>query len=64
MVALYKDPQGDTVFNTPPSQSTQGYGRGASQLPGNSSDGNAHSEIGTLRKRVLELEQTVSQLKV
>lgn len=68
MTALYKDPQGDNIFSRTtvpsalPSNNTQGY-----QQPGNSLGSNMQeltAEIGTLRKRVLELEQTLSELKV
>ena len=63
MLALYKDPEGETVFT---SGASMGTWAAKSNAGGESATRTQEqsAELSTLRKRVTELESTLANLKV
>ena len=68
MVALYKDPEGKTIFTTTTAGASVGVWN-ATQGNGNTAGGGEDSsqeksaEVCTLRKRVTELENALAMMK-
>ena len=70
MIGLFKDPKGDTVFSktgTSPSVNTSAPGNVVTGIVGDNSTEKQEgqtAEVNTLRKRVIELEEQLSEFKV
>ena len=61
MITLYKDPEGESIFTTTAAAPSMGMTGGVTK-EGNAAEDAA--EMSTLRKRVTELEDTVTRMKV
>ena len=69
MIALYKDPEGETVFTSTKARHTSQPSKGALATGNGAFEGGSECEkdqtpeISSLRKRVAQLEETLAKLK-